>query len=245
MKPVIGIPGNILTNFSPHYNSLPLTYTPQGFVDALHRSGALPVVFPLSTKENARQYVNSVDAILLAGGQDVSPLLYGEEPHLKLESTNPLRDAFEMAVIEEAWKERKPILAVCRGMQIMAVAFGGDLYQDVSLYPDLAVQHVQVSSPETTAHSVSIEERSWMGNLYGTERQVNSYHHQAIKTLPKELNATAWAKDGLIEAFETTDSNRLAIGVQWHPELMINHDSCAQALFDAYVQTVKQWKAQH
>ncbi|WP_237585546.1 gamma-glutamyl-gamma-aminobutyrate hydrolase family protein [Alkalibacterium sp. MB6] len=68
MKPVIGIPGNILTNFSPHYNSLPLTYTPQGFVDALHRSGALPVVFPLSTKENARQYVNSVDAILLAGG---------------------------------------------------------------------------------------------------------------------------------------------------------------------------------
>lgn len=102
MKPVIGIPGNVLTNFSPQYESLPITYTPHGFVDGLQAAGALPVVFPISNEENARQYVKSVDAIVLAGGQDVSPLIYGEEPHLKLQATSLERDRFEMAVIKEA-----------------------------------------------------------------------------------------------------------------------------------------------
>lgn len=242
MKPIIGIPGNIITNLNPHYSSLPLTYTPQGFVDALHKAGALPVVFPLSTAENAREYVKSVDAVLLAGGQDVSPLLYGEEPHLKLEETSPLRDAFEIEIIKEAWKENKPVFAVCRGLQIMAVAFGGSIYQDVSLYPDLSVQHLQVSSPEIASHSIDIKEESWLGKLYGPSLQVNSYHHQAIKELPKELSPTAWSKDGLIEAFEAKDSLHLAIGVQWHPELMIHHDKEAQDLFDAFVVSVKEWK---
>lgn len=242
MKPIIGIPGNIITNLNPHYSSLPLTYTPQGFVDALHKAGALPVVFPLSTAENAREYVKRVDAVLLAGGQDVSPLLYGEEPHLKLEETSPLRDAFEIEVIKEAWKENKPIFAVCRGLQIMTVAFGGSIYQDVSLYPDLSVQHLQVSSPEIASHSIDIKEKSWLGKLYGPSLQVNSYHHQAIKELPDELSATAWSKDGLIEAFEAKDSAHLTIGVQWHPELMIHHDKAAQSLFDAFVVSVKEWK---
>lgn len=241
MKPIIGIPGNIITNLNPNYTSLPLTYTPQGFVEGLNRAGALPIVFPLSTEENAREYAKSVDAVLLAGGQDVSPLLYGEEPHLKLEETSPLRDAFEVAVIKEAWKENKPILAVCRGLQIMSVAFGGTVYQDVSLYPKLSVQHLQVSSPETAAHSIDIKQDSWLGQLYGDSLQVNSYHHQAIKELPKELTPTAWSKDGLIEAFEASDRAHIAIGVQWHPELMINHDKEAQRLFDAFVVTVKEW----
>lgn len=241
MKPVIGIPGNTLTSHNPDYTSVPLAYTPQGFVEGLTKAGALPVVFPISTKENAKQYVRSVDAILLAGGQDVSPLLYGEEPHLKLQGTSPLRDYFELAVIEEAWKQNKPILAICRGMQLLTVAFGGSLYQDVSLYPDLSVQHLQLSSPETAIHSVKIKETSWMGTLFGDSLDVNSYHHQAIKELPDTFTATAWSQDGLVEAFEATDKAHLVIGVQWHPELMINHDEKAQALFDSYVMTVKEW----
>lgn len=244
MKPVIGIPGNVLTNFSPQYKSLPITYTPHGFVDALQAAGALPVVFPISNEENARQYVKSVDAIVLAGGQDVSPLIYGEEPHLKLQATSLERDRFEMAVIKEAWAENKPVLAICRGLQIFNVAFGGTLYQDVSLYPEIGVQHVQASTPETAAHSVTIEADSWLGGLYGKQAHVNSYHHQAIKQLADVLRPVAWSKDGLIEGFESNDDQHLTIGVQWHPELMIKQNQAAQGLFDAYVQTVIDWKNQ-
>ncbi|MFL2119214.1 gamma-glutamyl-gamma-aminobutyrate hydrolase family protein [Marinilactibacillus psychrotolerans] len=241
MKPVIGIPGNILTNFSPRYESLPITYTPHGFVEALHIAGALPVVFPISNEENAKQYVKSVDAIVLAGGQDVSPLSYGEEPHIKLQDTNLERDRFEMAVIKEAWAENKPILAICRGLQIFNVAFGGTLYQDVSMYPDVAIQHVQNSTPETAAHSVNIVQDSWLGQLYGVQANVNSYHHQVIKDLADSLRPVAWSKDGLIEAFESKDDQHITIGVQWHPELMIRHNASAQELFDTYVETVKNW----
>lgn len=242
MKPVIGIPGNILTNFSPRYTSLPITYTPQGFIEGLQTAGALPVVFPISSEESAKQYVESVDAVLLAGGQDVSPLTYGEEPHLKLQDTSLLRDRFEMAVIKEAWAAKKPVLAICRGLQIFNVAFGGTLYQDVSLYPDLRIQHVQVSTPETAAHSITIEKDSWLGQLYGTKAKVNSYHHQAIKQLATNLRPVAWSNDGLIEAFESKDDQHITVGVQWHPELMIHDSEAAQGLFNAYVKTVRDWK---
>lgn len=243
MKPVIGIPGNILTNFDREYNRLPISYTPHGFVEGLHAAGALPVIFPLSNEENARQYVKSVDAILLAGGQDISPLLYGEEPHLKLQATSPARDYFERAVIKEAWAEKKPILAICRGLQIFNVAFGGTLYQDVSLYPNISVQHVQESTPDTAVHTVQIDKESWLGKLYGEKTQVNSYHHQGIKDLADTFKAVAWSGDGLIEAFESREKNRIAIAVQWHPELMIAHNKDAQQLFNTYVEAVKIWKA--
>lgn len=242
MKPVIGIPGNILTNTDEGYSRFPITYTPHGFVDGLQEAGALPVIFPISNEDNARQYVQSVDAILLGGGQDVSPLLYGEEPHLKLQATSPVRDHFEMAVIKEAWKERKPILAICRGLQLMNVAFGGTLYQDVSLYPELSVQHVQQSAPATAVHSVDIDTNSWLGNLYGEIENVNSYHHQAIKELADPFKPVAWSKDKLVEAFESANDSRITIGLQWHPEWMLHHNSEAQRLFNAYVETVKEWK---
>lgn len=241
MKPVIGIPGNLLTNLDKGYDRFPISYTPHGFADGLQTAGALPVIFPISSEENAKQYVKSVDAIVLGGGQDVSPLLYGEEPHLKLQATNPARDHFEMAVIKEAWAEKKPILAICRGLQLCNVAFGGTLYQDVSLYSDLSVQHVQQSSPHTAVHSIDIAEGSWLRTVYGETESVNSYHHQAIKELADPFKAVAWSKDGLIEAFESKHSDRISIGVQWHPEWMLHYKEDAQHIFNQYVQTVKEW----
>lgn len=239
MKPIIGIPANILTSFSEDFNGLPISYTPHGFVEALQRGGALPILLPISEGSSAAEYVQKVDGLVLAGGQDVSPLLYGEEPSLKLGPVSPERDAFELEIIKEAWKEKKPILAVCRGLQILNVAFGGSLYQDLSEFPKLEVQHVQKSLPDQGVHSIFTEKGTWTHKVFGSKYPVNSYHHQAIKELADEFKPVAWSKDGLIEAFETKDDSRLAVGIQWHPEWMIDKDPKMQGLFSRFVESVQ------
>jgi len=238
MKPVIGIPGNTLTPYENRELNIPLSYTPHGFVERLQVAGALSVVFPISAQKDARQYVQSVDAIVLAGGQDVSPFAFGEEPSVKLGATNPKRDAFEFAVIEEAIKEKKPVLAVCRGMQVYNVALGGTLYQDLSFYPNLSVQHVQKTTPKTAVHSINIDKDSWISRTYGEKAFVNSYHHQAIHKLADGLKATAWSKDGLIEAFEKDLDGIHHIAVQWHPEFMERDHIPSQQLFNDFVNYV-------
>lgn len=239
MKPLIGIAGNILLNTAA-MNHLPITYTPQGFVNGVQQADAIPVVFPISDPAEAKDYISKVDGLLLAGGQDVSPLLFGEEPSLKLGATNPARDAFEIALVTEAVRQAKPIFAVCRGLQLLNVAFGGTLYQDVSDYPNLAVQHTQLTNYETGAHTITIDPESNVGKIFGEHYVVNTYHHQAIKELADPFKAVAWSKDGLIEAFEAKSSNQSIVAVQWHPELMIPYDLMMQRLFTDFVKrTIK------
>jgi putative glutamine amidotransferase len=237
MKPLIGIAGNVLLN-NADMNGLPITYTPQGFVNGVRQADAIPVVFPISDPIDAKDYLSKVDGLLLAGGQDVSPLLFGEEPSLKLGATNPARDAFEIALVKEAIHQAKPIFAVCRGLQLVNVAYGGTLYQDVSDYPDLAVQHVQLTHFETGAHTVDIEPDSTIGKIFGNQYVVNTYHHQAIKELAEPFRAVAWSKDGLIEAFEAKSPHQSIVAVQWHPELMIPYDLMMQRLFTDFVKRV-------
>lgn len=244
MKPIIGIPGNILTQQSPDFNGLPITYTPQGFVEGIMTAYGLPSVIPLGNPKDAKEYVSRIDGLLLAGGQDVSPLLYGEEPIPALGTTSPVRDTFEIALINEAIRQKKPILAVCRGMQILNVAFGGSLYQDLaSSYSDLSVQHIQQTMYDNGAHTVSIDPDSRLAKIYGTTYVVNSYHHQAIKELADPFEAVAWSKDRLIEGFEAKDSEVSIVAVQWHPELMIKTDEKMQQLFTEFVSRVKKSKA--
>lgn len=239
MKPLIGIAGNILLN-NADLNGLPITYTPQGFVNGIRQADAIPVVFPISDPAEAKDYLSKVDGLLLAGGQDVSPLLFGEEPSLKLGATNPARDAFEIALVKEAIHQAKPIFAVCRGLQLVNVAYGGTLYQDVSDYPDLTVQHIQLTHFETGAHTINIDPESKIGKIFGDQYVVNTYHHQAIKELADPFKAVAWSKDGLIEAFEAKSPNQSIVAVQWHPELMIPYDLMMQRLFTDFVKrTIK------
>lgn len=238
MKPLIGIAGNVLLNTAA-INNLPISYTPQGFVNGVQQADAIPVVFPISEPAEAKDYISKVDGLLLAGGQDVSPLLFGEEPSLKLGATNPARDAFEIALVKEAIHQAKPIFAVCRGLQLLNVAYGGTLYQDVSDYPDLAVQHIQLTHFETGAHTITIDD-STIGKILGKQYVVNTYHHQAIKELAEPFKAVAWSKDGLIEAFEAKSPNQSIVAVQWHPELMIPYDLMMQRLFTDFVKrTIK------
>lgn len=152
----------------------------------------------LVPKELAATYIQQIDKLLLAGGQDVAPEFYGQEPHIKLEETNRDRDEFELALIEEALKQNKPIFAVCRGMQLVNVALGGTLYQDLSMYPQWSVKHgQQPTQPIFATHRIDVEPDSQLSNIYGTTGQVNSYHHQALHTLGKDLRVTAWSSDTL------------------------------------------------
>ncbi len=134
-KKIIGIAGNQLLQAAEVFHGNQVTYTPQGFVSAVQAAGGVPLVLPIGPKELAATYIQQIDKLLLAGGQDVAPEFYGQEPHIKLEETNRDRDEFELALIEEALKQNKPIFAVCRGMQLVNVALGGTLYQDLSMYP--------------------------------------------------------------------------------------------------------------
>lgn len=236
---IIGIAGNQIIQAVDIFNGNHVTYTPQGFVSAVQLVGGLPLVLPIGKKELAKAYIDQIDKLLLAGGQDVSPEFYGEEPHPKLEETNKNRDEFELALIQEALKQKKPILAVCRGMQLLNVALGGTLYQDLSLYPDWKVKHgQQPTQPQFATHTVNIEQDSCLHKVFGDTTQVNSYHHQALRKLGTGLRATAWSTDALVEGVESTDPSQRILGVQWHPELVYTEDIQEKALFDYFVNTL-------
>lgn len=237
--PLIGIAGNHRQDETEEDSYL-LSYTPNGFIKGLEAACALPVILPISRAETAQEFISRIDGLVLAGGQDVSPLLFGEEPHLKVGRTYPLRDAFEMTLIKEAYKQKKPIFAVCRGLQILNVAFGGTLYQDLeSQNPDVTVLHNQKTMPTMPTHSIQIASGSELSKILGSKAVVNSYHHQAVKTLAKNFEPVAWSSDGIVEAFESKDAEHFILAVQWHPEIMLDAYDSMQQVFNNFVEHVK------
>lgn len=236
-KPVIGIAANQLIHASETFEGIHVTYTPQGFVDGIQTAGGLPAVLPIGAPETAEVYIKGIDKLLLAGGQDVSPQLFGEEPDPKIGETNIQRDRFEASLVKEAIRQGKPIFTVCRGTQLLNVVLGGTLYQDLSQYDKWTVKHVQQpTAPWIPTHSVRMKENTRLSRLLEPEFMVNSYHHQAIKDLAPELEAIAWSADGIIEAVESRDHSKKILGVQWHPELTRAVDEKEQGLFDYFVQ---------
>ncbi|MBO0441737.1 gamma-glutamyl-gamma-aminobutyrate hydrolase family protein [Candidatus Enterococcus ikei] len=236
MKPIIGIAGNQIIQSVEIFNGNYVSYTPQGFVTAIQKAGGLPIVLPIGSQETAETYISKIDKLLLAGGQDISPDFFGEEPHPKLEETNRNRDIFEIALIKEAIKQQKPIFAVCRGMQLINVVLGGTLYQDLSLYPDWKVKHgQQPTQPQFATHNIQVEKDSSLYNLLGEQFKVNSYHHQAINKLAAPLKISAKSSDGIVEAIESVDSSQRVLGVQWHPELRFDVETKEFKLFDYFV----------
>lgn len=176
-------------------------------------AGAIPVLLPPS--RHAEDAVQWLDGLILAGGPDVDAALYGAQPHPSADRPRRERDTWELRLASAAQARGIPVLGICRGMQLLNVAHGGDLIQALE-----ECQHGELHRPTPGVfgrHDVRIDAQSWCGAALGPTTEVATYHHQAINNLGAGLRATAWASDGCVEAFESTDGNIL-IGVQWHPE---------------------------
>lgn len=233
---LIGIPGNKLSQPVEAFYGEPVTYTSERIISAIKKVGGFPLVIPISDPSSAEKYVSGIDKLLLAGGQDVSPVLYGEEPHPKLAETNLERDLFELALIKAALHQGKPIFAICRGMQLLNVALGGSLYQDLSLYSAWKIKHAQQpTQPQFATHKIKVAEKSLLRSLIGETFSVNSYHHQGIKDLADSLVATARSLDGLIEGVEFSGNEQRVFGVQWHPEHRFTSSKEELELFNYFV----------
>jgi len=210
------------------------------YVEGVADAGGIPVVLPpVAGPRAAEALLEGMDGLLLSGGSDLDPGYYGEEAVPELGVTLPERDAFEMALLEHALRRQMPILGICRGMQILNVALGGTLYQDLPSQMDhmVLLGHRQETPKWQPTHEVEVEGDSRVAEILGAnELKVNSYHHQAIKDLASGLVAVAWAPDGVIEAIESSDlAKRWLVGVQWHAEAMREAGPEHRNLFEAHV----------
>jgi putative glutamine amidotransferase len=173
---------------------------------------------------------------VLTGGEDVDPARYGEKRHEKVRFVNAARDATEAALVEAARARRKPVLAICRGVQMLNVALGGTLVQDIPSEVDTKIAHDEDSPRDLRSHEISIEPDSLIAKAVGTEHlTVNSFHHQSAKRVADGLRVTARSPDGVIEGLESTDDNWWVMGVQWHPEdLTDSPEPWDRGLFKAF-----------
>lgn len=236
MKPIIGVSGTQLLNPGREFEGTLVAYTPQYYIDTVQGAGATPIMLPVGTAEDAKNMVSLIDALILTGGHDVNPALYGEEPHRNLTGIFPKRDAFDFALYAAAIEKGIPVLGVCRGLQIINVYHGGSLYQDLpAQYGDELLLHVQKAPFDIPMHSISVQTESRLYETVGAHTRVNTFHHQAIKQLGNDLKAVAHSVDGIVEAIESADPNIDMIALQWHPEIMATTDAANNRLFEDFV----------
>lgn len=208
-------------------------YLPADYVDAVRRAGGIPFLIPPGAAP-VNRVLGRVDGLVLAGGGDIDPARYGGRHHPTVYMVDAERDSMELAMVTWAVEHNLPMLAICRGAQVVNVALGGTLHVHL---PDVVGEKVLHRAPprEPTPHEVAIDERSRLSAILGHKGgSAMSLHHQAIDKVAPPLRAVAWAADGLIEAVELPE-HRWLVAVQWHPELSAATDPVQQRLFDALV----------
>jgi putative glutamine amidotransferase len=202
------------------------------YVQSLLRVGLVPVIVPpLLDPQQAAVVLDAVGGLMLTGGEDVVPSRFGAAPHPALGRTDATRDAVEVALIEAARARRMPILAICRGIQIVNVALGGTLYQDLASERPGPIDH----HDEAARHPVAVEPGTLLARTVGARpAPVISRHHQAVRDLAPGLRISARAADGVIECVEPTNGGSWMLAVQWHPE-----DDVEEALFRGFAEAVR------
>ncbi len=245
-RPLIGVPMG--RERSQRFFGLPMYIMNQTYIRELEKRGALPVMIPLNMSEQTlRGIFQRLDGLFLPGGEDIDPANYGEERHPQLGPVDKERDRTELLLTRWALEAGMPILGVCRGVQMLNVACGGSLYQDlISQRPDLEKHDYYPPKFERfrISHPVRIEPDSKLARALGAVHEINSMHHQGIKRLGQCLRVVATAPDGLPEAVEIP-ALPFVVGVQWHPEELAKTDQYSVDLFGQFVEAAAQdWRSQ-
>ncbi|MGZ8780946.1 MAG: gamma-glutamyl-gamma-aminobutyrate hydrolase family protein [Thermoanaerobaculia bacterium] len=232
IKPIIGIGSDIQ---SPE-GKREKVFTYLTYVESVRRAGGIPVLIPPQA-ENADELMRELDGFLLAGGHDCDPAIYGEERHPTIEPMDARRQANDLALAEAARKHGVPTLGICLGVQVMNIAAGGTLIQDIDTQHHTEIRHA--SEPEDRVrHDVIVEKGTQLASILpAVELNVNSSHHQAIRKVGQGLRVTALAPDGIVEGIEDP-RHPFYLGVQWHPEDMPGEES-ASALFAAFMEAAR------
>ena len=228
MKATIGILPNI--------NDEGILSLDRAYIQAIERAGGIPIILPYADElDTLYQMLDCVDGVLLTGGGDVAPSYYGETPHEKTQKPCELRDKLDFACFEYAFKKKKPILAICRGMQLANVALGGTLYQDLPSQFESDIVHKQTEGKFESSHPVFVKEGTPLVRIARKEIMAsNSFHHQAIKDLADGFAVMGVAEDGLIEAVYYTGDQYFR-GYQWHPERLSGTDVSNENVFSEFI----------
>jgi putative glutamine amidotransferase len=238
--PLIGVSTSVTFDRYPER-----AYVNAAYLGAVQQAGGIPILLPPQLERSGRaELVKRLQGVLLTGGGDVDPARFGEAPHPTTADVSAARDGLEIELTRWAIETRTPLLAICRGVQVLNVALGGSLHQDIPSEPGSPLDHSQVAllgSRGTAVHQVKVQDGSRLAGILGAlEVDVNSFHHQAIHRLGRGLKDVAWAPDSIIEGVELVDDSRFAVGVQWHPEELVGHDRTARNLFRALVERARE-----
>jgi putative glutamine amidotransferase len=239
-KPRIGIVGSILTTESGPIPGIERAYVNDDYIQAAEKAGGVPILLPVVNHEECiLAQIESCSGLLFTGGQDIHPKFYASEAHLCLGDVNTRVDEYQLKLIRSALESGKPILAICRGHQLLNVACGGTLLQDLSEAPNECLTHFQNGSQSEVIHQVKTASGCILEGWLGSEFLVNSYHHQAIRDVGTDLTVIAASTDGVIEAIQMSDRD-FVLGVQWHPERMVAKTDQMMVLFEQLVKaTIK------
>lgn len=233
-RPLIGVTTSITVGKEPER-----AYVNSAYLAAVQEAGGVPIPLPPQLGDQSLlELADRLDGLLLTGGGDLDPAAFGEPPHPTLYEVVSARDTLEITLVRRFMEARRPILAICRGIQVLNVALGGSLYQDVASDPGTEIAHQQSGPRDQPAHPVKVVPGSLLERVLGSEElEVNSMHHQGVKALGRGLLPVAFAPDAIIEGVELDDPDlsHFVLGVQWHPEELVARDPTARRLFRAFV----------
>jgi putative glutamine amidotransferase len=247
MTPLVAIPCRMLPSVEKEWADI--SGVRLSYIESIQQAGGCPFLIPISDDlPNVRRLYNIADCVLLAGGEDVEPHLYGETSDSSLTVRDQSRDALEYSIARWCFQEQKPMFGICRGLQIMNIALGGSLYQDIPTEFNVNHDYAVSGNPTATmapAHKLLLDDTSLLAKLFGTnEVSVNSVHHQSVKRVAPGLQAVGYAEDGIIEALEgDTTEHPFLVGVQCHPEtLWKEHDARWLKVFSEFITAGREFR---
>jgi putative glutamine amidotransferase len=231
----------IVTATTEVIRDVPRVRVNEAYTDALASVGLVPLVLPPMDPLVAIASLTDVAGLVLTGGEDIDPLTFGEAAHPQTATPHARRDAYEIALAREAHERRIPTFAICRGAQIVNVALGGSLVQDIPSQRPSRIDHAPTAKRDERVHSIEIESDAHLARIVGARSiTTNSSHHQSVDRLGSGLRVTARSEDGIVEAFEPTDPAWWMIAVQWHPEeLTATPEAWDRRLFSAFADAVR------